>query len=269
MRSLSCGMRNSPREDLKKAYTAAAGCMPRGVGVQRDSAKAKEMFDRLQASPIDKRYSIYFGAYPQGEKGETEPISWRVLDRKGDQLLLLSYDILDEKPYHIKEEDVTWEKCSLRKWLNSEFIQKAFTKTEREKLIAETLLDNPDNADYGTRGGNPTRDKVFLLSIKEAQKYFIKQTPERKDVCPCNLHHYRYETDTDDATIYDIPNGKYRSYWLRSPGWNLDAASYVGESIFDGSAFEDCKEGIYVGGCPITIESGVRPALWLNLKTDI
>ncbi|MDD6035308.1 MAG: DUF6273 domain-containing protein [Lachnospiraceae bacterium] len=57
------------------------------------------------------------------------------------------------------------------RWLNSDFYRTAFSEKERAS-IAETLVRNADNPEYGTEGGNDTRDKVFLLSIEEATTYF-------------------------------------------------------------------------------------------------
>ena len=75
------------------------------------------------------------------------------------------------KPYNEEWTDVTWETCTLRTWLNEDFYTTAFSKKERG-YIAETLVKNEDNPEYGTVGGNDTRDKVFLLSIGEATTYF-------------------------------------------------------------------------------------------------
>ena len=38
--------------------------------------------------------------------------------------------------------------------------------------IIEVATQNPDNPWYGTSGGNPTTDRIFLLSIEEVVKYF-------------------------------------------------------------------------------------------------
>ncbi|MGN1392964.1 MAG: DUF6273 domain-containing protein [Succinivibrionaceae bacterium] len=90
---------------------------------------------------------------------------------EGKRALLLSKYALDFKQYHHVRTNITWENCDLRKWLNNEFINNAFSKN-KQKEIQLTNITNNDNAVYGTTGGNDTKDKVFLLSIDEVKKYF-------------------------------------------------------------------------------------------------
>ena len=55
--------------------------------------------------------------------------------------------------------------------MNETFLEKAFGKEEQSRIV-EVTNTNPDNKRYGTRGGRETKDKVFALSIDEANKYF-------------------------------------------------------------------------------------------------
>ena len=71
-----------------------------------------------------------FGRYPQGPNGEIKPIVWRVLHRDSKSLLVISERALDAKPYNKKKCDITWADCTLRRWLNNEFVKKAFTEQE-------------------------------------------------------------------------------------------------------------------------------------------
>ena len=65
---------------------------------------------------------IDFGVY----KGE--PIKWRVLKQDEETLLLITDRIIDAIPYNINEKvETTWEKSSLRKWLNNDFFNSAFS----------------------------------------------------------------------------------------------------------------------------------------------
>ena len=68
---------------------------------------------------VQKGEHIKFGSY-QGEK-----IEWRVLDVIGEKVLLLSEYGLDVKPYNDNlSSGITWESCTLRRWLNDEFYEK-------------------------------------------------------------------------------------------------------------------------------------------------
>ena len=115
---------------------------------------------------------IKFGNYFINDNKTKEPIEWRVLEVSNDRALLITKDAIDRKPYDYDDckpydyelRDITWEECSLRQWLNYEFINQAFSKEEQNEIIL-TNISNPNNARYGTRGGNNTQDKIFLLSI--------------------------------------------------------------------------------------------------------
>jgi hypothetical protein len=112
---------------------------------------------------------ITFGAYPQAADGTgATPIKWRVLQNSGSELFLLSEYILDCKRYHGKSADIkwrdcvdiTWQDCDLRKWLNDEFYNTAFTATEKEFIKRTHCTENGE-------GTPDTEDKVFLLSVNE------------------------------------------------------------------------------------------------------
>lgn len=249
-----------------------------GLGVKKNAQKAKELFDKIQASSTDKICIIPFGIYPKGEGGEKELMRWMVLDRRDDELLLLSLMVIDAKRYHNNMAKITWEKCDLRKWLNKEFLKQAFSGYEQDVLIQEQELENPDNEDYRTRGGHSTKDKVFLLSIKEAQKYFNTGTPKRQELGEATGLGvtdgvYIYKTNTrgvlgfhteyarEQGVNTDFTSSPFAPgfawWWLRSPGADGKKAAYI--DVFGGF--------IRVLGENVTeAEGGVRPALWLKLK---
>ena len=70
---------------------------------------------------------IKFGKYPQDSNDSKSPIEWLVLDVKGNEALLISRYGLDCKRYHHERDDITWEDCDLRKWLNCDFLKSAFS----------------------------------------------------------------------------------------------------------------------------------------------
>ena len=115
---------------------------------------------------------ITFGRYPQTSAGTDEtPIEWLVLARDGKKALLISRYGLDAQPYNKEYTSITWETCSLRKWLNTIFLNTAFSEKEQSMIPIVTVSAdrNPENK---INPGNPTEDQVFLLSIPEAKKYF-------------------------------------------------------------------------------------------------
>ena len=72
----------------------------------------------------------------------------------------------DTCPFHDKDEDVNWSGCHLRQWLNSDFLHRAFSETERN-AIETTSVENAPNSSYGTNCGPDTQDRIFILSNKE------------------------------------------------------------------------------------------------------
>ena len=110
---------------------------------------------------------IPFGKYPQGANGEVQPLMWRVLAVESGRALLITDDLIDAVRYNEKYKDVTWETCSLRKWMNNDFLHAAFS-SEEQAQIATVTHQNPDNPFYDTKGGKPTEDRLFALSIGEA-----------------------------------------------------------------------------------------------------
>ena len=187
-----------------------------------------------------------FGSYPFEADGTKKPIRWIVLKREEEKALLLSAYGLDAKPYNEEWEAVTWETCTLRKWLNEDFFNEAFTEEEK-KRICQTAVVNQDNPRYKTPGGSDTEDRVFLLSLGEAEQYlpdtFLRQ---RK------------------PTRYAKKHGAYTYYrgncwwWLRSPGRYPDCAAGVsGGGIYDYGNYVDRSD------------DAVCPALWIDLKSEI
>lgn len=103
-----------------------------------------------------------------GDTIEFGEIEWTVIDKGEDTVLIMMRKPLFIK-YHSGKNDITWEECSLRKWLNNDFFG-IFTDDEKE-MIAETKLKNKGNKKFGTDGGKDTVDRIFILSIDDVKKY--------------------------------------------------------------------------------------------------
>ena len=191
---------------------------------------------------------VQFGRYEQGDG--IKPMEWRVLERSDNGILLITEYAIDCKRYHGTSTDIIWEKCDLRKWLNHEFLNTAFNETERS-LIGDTKCSADQNPRYSTSPGNATTDKIFLLSIPEAEKYF-KSNEDRKAAPTAYAKKQgaytndKYKTAAGEACCW---------WWLRSPGYYSNRAARVS---IDGSVR-------YSGDGVIDDTDCVRPALWINL----
>jgi hypothetical protein len=86
--------------------------------------------------------------------------NWCILDIKKDEALIITKELIEQRPYHDKYVGITWADCSLRKYLNGEFYDK-FSKTDKSKIIP-VINKNPDNQWYGTIGGRYAGQYIFV-----------------------------------------------------------------------------------------------------------
>lgn len=208
------------------------------------SSKENDLYSTLEKSNgWDKNNDIIIGKekYHRAKKCyfKYEPIKWRVIKCENGEALLLSDIVLDKQKYNKRLKKVSWEKSTLRKWLNKKFMNRAFSSSEQE-AIRTTKVINEDNYYYKTDGGNDTLDKIYLLSLSE--------TDEEKE--------YGF-TDSYGMTIKysnyaDLCD--YQYWWLRTPGEKNISAAAV-----------DMSGEAYVGGGESDMELGIRPVLHLNL----
>ena len=188
---------------------------------------------------------IKFGAYEQDNNTSNgkEDIEWLVLDKQDGKVLVISKYALDCQQYNKSYTDVTWETCSLRKWLNNTFINNAFS-TEEQALIPTVTVSAEKNPWYGTNPGNATQDKVFLLSFHEVSKYF-----DSNDAKKC--------APTDYAIAQGAHDRDACWWWLRSPGNSQNFAATVSSG-----------GGVNVlGGSVDNGNDAVRPALWISFDS--
>ncbi len=218
------------------------------LGDYKDSAEIYEQYWKEQLSTAEVGDTVYFGTYEQDNdtSNGAENIEWQVLAKENNRVLVISKYVLDCHSYNATREDVTWETSTLRTWLNGTFLNSAFSETEQAVIAQETITVDK-NPKYDTDPGNATKDKVFLLSFDEVNKYFSSDSARQ-----CK------------PTAYAVANGTYKSYyddstegncywWLRSPGYIQEQAAAV---YLDGVVKVDGVKAEY---------EGVRPALWIGL----
>ncbi|MDR0248142.1 MAG: DUF6273 domain-containing protein [Oscillospiraceae bacterium] len=191
---------------------------------------------------------ITFGAY-----------EWRVLDVQNGKALIITDKIIDFRSYHSEWEDITWADCDLRAYLNGEFYN-SFSAADRARIV-ETRNVNKDNQWFGTSGGADTTDKIFLLSLEEAVKYFgdsgqlANGNPNSDWYIDDQYNSARIARTAKAVPESDYPPGSAWTWWLRSPGYHSSGATFAHR---DGE--------LDVEGNPVHNDVlGVRPAMWLDL----
>jgi hypothetical protein len=201
---------------------------------------------------------ITFGVYPQTAEGTDQtPIRWRVLQNSGGKLLILSEHILDCKRYHGEYVDVIWRDCDVRKWLNGEFYDAAFSVAEKGIINVTCCADNGESSP-------DTEDQVFLLSVAEVMvltdvlgKDFRRAIgtafAKTQKADSCQLYVYDKSVSEDYLTVNGEKHG-CSWWWLRTQGNSPSRAFFIGTHA---SMRSYCRVN--------RINYGVRPALRLDL----
>lgn len=185
-------------------------------------------------------------------------IEWLVLEEDENEMFLLSKEVILSKEFDKKNEEddknkdkdkdesknkdenqeiITWMNCSLRKWLNKEFYQRAFSRKEQSRIMETECLNIPNRV-TGLGGSDKTKDNVFLLNVHEAEQYFGQFQ------------------DKAERAIAKDSNGVVYSWWLRSPGLFYNQAAFIDTSGYLSDIGDYVDIDTY----------GVRPAMWISKK---
>ncbi len=186
---------------------------------------------------------ITYGRYEQDNNASNgrENIEWIVLDVQDGKALVFSLCGLEWQQYNKTDEEVTWKSCTLREWLNNDFLNGVFSDGEKS-MICTTMVPPVGNRDASTE------DKVFLLSEREMNKY---------EEYYINCYATEYADANNKATVVIDPEiddsrvVSYGSAWCRSDAGNT--ATEI--STMTISAKSSVNE-----------YSLVRPAMWIELS---
>ena len=227
---------------------------------------------------IEKEH-VTFGNYFQSNDETKEPIEWRVLeiDKNNRKMLLLSEYVIDNQPYHHDKSQITWKDCSLRTWLNHDFITAAFTADEQAAILM-THLNNPDqvvDCIYCAKGGDETDDQVFPLGLSDVYgenehyidgKWYFNNNADRVAMVTkyaLGLYSINLEDDHECNETNYQPHKCSAVWWLRSPG------GLSNDDMFSGSWFSSHASIVNSRGNinstdVYNVLVGVRPALWVS-----
>ena len=205
---------------------------------------------------------VYFGHYLQedtnsdgvlDDNDEKQSIKWRILSKDGNDAYVMSEYILDYKIYNWRT-DVTWETCTLRKWLNNEFLNMAFTADEQGAIIEQAIV-NDDNPEYGTPGGKNTTDKVYLPSRADMFNTVYGFSVDNHYCGDSIRKGFATDYAKQQGASVDCYDGSC-AWWLRSPGNNANRALVVTQSGYMSDFYVDYS-------------AGVRPAMHINLSSSL
>lgn len=154
--------------------------------------------------------------------------SWLVLERQGNKAFICRFVIGnsygDGSYYNKLGGATTWETCSLRKYLNSDFYN-SFTMPERKRILTTKVVSD-DNPDWDTDGGNDTEDKIYILSETEVKKYYSLVSELRDRY----VHYHNTGLRTPGKSNDKIAYFSYEytkddgSYSFNNEGWNVNSS---------------------------------------------
>ncbi len=221
---------------------------------------------------------FFMGHYEQDNDTSNgkEPIKWIILDiNNAGQSLVISEMALDVKPYNKTSVSMTWENSTIRSWLNGygassntdavnytsdSFISAAFTSDEQKRIIQSKVIAEK-NPRYGAPNpGNDTNDKIFLLSLSEAEKFFTSAKARQVNSTRYVVKHGASVlgsesggTYTDDGSCADTHC--YSSWWLRTSGDSSRTAATVAREGSISTSGQFIESSIFT----------VRPVMWVQL----
>ena len=195
--------------------------------------------------------TVLFGTYEQDNdfSNGKEEIEWIVLDKMDNQLMVMSRYGLDTQEFYDYDTDQQWDspiwaETTLRRWLNTDFLNNAFTNKEKSMILKVNNVTE-DNVKYGTSGGKDSQNQIFILSEAEFNNYLHDDSLK---LC--------------SATAYALKNGAYKGdnaytlWWLRNTGEGLETSMFV---TSDGKVEQ---RGVNHRSEYIT----VRPAMWIKIS---
>jgi len=205
------------------------------------------------ASLVVTLVAIILGYINQGSDNNVTPnvgsnyrfggFDWRVLDIQNDRMLLISEyiilnDVNDGDGFRVDDLKPFWMDSYARDYLNDTFLYTFFREEERERILLTTVI--PD-AGVPVNG---SLDKVFLLSVDEAWRFF----------------------PNDDGRIAFAEEKKVAGvWWLRTI---IDEAYAYPDRLCPGLHIARIMPNGEIDdyhGDKGLIWSGLRPAIWLNI----
>jgi len=193
---------------------------------------------------------IKFGTYEQDNNPKTkESLEWKICDIDDNRYLLVSSYCIDYKQLHKKYQEITWEECDLRKWLNDSFYDQAFSKKEKELVGLSEIKTNiyQFSSDYVI-----TQDKVFILSDNELLEY-TSGTSSIGVTTYAQAIYKKIESKNGNSEHKEISN--YQGYWVRDP------------DIVNNSKWNCVELNRILGNSkPVNEYYFVRPTIWIEVK---
>lgn len=236
--------------------------------------------------------TVHWGKYEQDndESNGPESIEWQVINVKNDKALIVSKSVLDCKMYNEDDSKINWSDSSLRKWLNSDFYESAFSDNEKSSISLTDVVNKGTYEGYDKSGNwlmsntksnletvvaessdqENTQDHLFLLSIDEVNQFFTSKDNRKaflsdygtEAFIELGIEQAKKQSNVNEETIRTYYENSAKQYgrgfcnwWLRSPGLTQGCATAVD---YEGTPGQSMTV--------TTNDGGVRPAMWLVIQ---
>ena len=162
-------------------------------------------------------------------------LEWYIIDIKDEEALLIA-DKCIAWDFYCGDNTLfepacscSWEKSYVREYLNDKFYSEAFTEKEKELIISR----------------NEYNDKIFLLDLDEIEKLFAFEDLRRGETYFADDFHGRIEVNLEPTW-----------WWINTVGSEPNRMCVMSPSgeIYTDGRYTDADE------------TGIRPAMWVNLK---
>ena len=207
-----------------------------------------------------------------------EPLIWRALEVRDGTVLLLSNSAVECEPFQRDLQDVSWENCTLRSWLNGydasanasaidysgngeSFLEIAFSDKEQEAIL-ETAVRNEANYYFGMDSGEKTNDRIFPLAESEIFIYDSAQIHgfSRRDEVADRAKQFQPTDYAIRKGIWYEQDGSRNVFWItRTTGYTHANVVYVDESgyMFNRGILVTCKDAAIIPALVLDLDSTV------------
>ena len=237
--------------DYKAAYALLDGLSYRDSEEKLQSMKSQHPQAFLGGADVGD--TVTFGTYEQNNNYSdgNENIEWVVIDKQEDKIMVVSKYIIAEQPFNTTNEGhISWENCTLRKWLNNDFLNEAFSGAEKN-LITDTTVFSTEYLVVGATYS--TTDKIFLLS--ENERNMLSSVDALKGIVTESV--IALFSDAANSDVANINPSNFEPLWWLRTTWEYaddPCASVVYGVDYDGWTYA------------VEENAGVRPAMWISLK---
>lgn len=141
---------------------------------------------------------------------------WLILEKEDPNVFLVKSLPVNGVAYNdSSKKKVSWKNCTLRKYLNHQFMEENFCEEAANHIIT-TTVEVPKRENKPTETQHITMDQLFLLNAEQAEQY------------------------------QDILSNYLRDWWLINPGANKNTAQFVSYGKLMKYGYDMSDRNIYI-----------------------